>query len=57
MGTIGTYQSKKIESLVVSKGAYYLESPVLGSVAESLAGELLIMVGGDKNKFQKYKNY
>lgn len=56
MGTIGTYQSKKIESLVVSKGAYYLESPVLGSVPESLAGELLIMVGGNKNKFQKYEN-
>ena len=56
MGTIGTYQSKKIESLVASKGAYYLESPVLGSVPESLAGELLIMVGGNKNKFQKYKN-
>ena len=56
MGTIGTYHSKKIESLVVSKNAYYLESPVLGSVPESLAGELLIMVGGNKNKFQKYKN-
>lgn len=56
MGTIGTYQSKKIESLVISRGAYYLESPVLGSVQESLAGELLIMVGGNKNKLQKYKN-
>tara|TARA_B100000963_G_scaffold334620_1_gene327971 strand:- start:2 stop:592 length:591 start_codon:yes stop_codon:yes gene_type:complete len=55
MGTVGASLSKKIESLIVSKGGYYLEAPVLGSVPESLQGKLLIMVGGDKNKYEECK--
>ena len=55
MGTIGSSQSEKIESLVISRGGFYLESPVLGSVPESLAGELLIMVGGNKIKYKEYQ--
>ncbi len=55
MGTIGTSHSEKVQSLVQSRGGNYLESPVLGSVPEALAGELLIMVGGDKLIYQKIK--
>ncbi|WP_461832140.1 NAD(P)-dependent oxidoreductase [Aquifex sp.] len=36
-------------------GAYYLDAPVLGSVIPALKGELTIVVGGDKEKFEENK--
>ncbi|GAB6065631.1 NAD(P)-dependent oxidoreductase [Aquifex pyrophilus] len=36
-------------------GAYYLDAPVLGSVIPALKGELTIVVGGDREKFEENK--
>lgn len=36
-------------------GAYYLDAPVLGSVIPAQKGELTILVGGDREKFEENK--
>ncbi|HIP43628.1 MAG TPA: NAD(P)-dependent oxidoreductase [Aquifex aeolicus] len=36
-------------------GAYYLDAPVLGSVIPAMKGELTVVVGGDKEKFEENK--
>ena len=36
-------------------GAYYLDAPVLGSVIPAQKGELTVVVGGDKEKFEENK--
>ena len=55
MGTIGSEESFKLESLVKAKGGEYLEAPVLGSVKEGLSGKLLGIIGGDKTAFERNK--
>ena len=55
MGTIGSKESKRINQLVKDKNGSYLEAPVLGSVSESLNGNLLFMIGGNKKNFNKNK--
>ncbi len=42
---------KKLKEL----GAYYLDAPVLGSVIPAQRGELTIVVGGDREKFDENK--
>lgn len=37
------------------RGAFYLDAPVLGSVIPAQKGELTIVVGGDKDKFEENK--
>ena len=48
------YAQKAYEELK-KLGAYYLDAPVLGSVIPALKGELTILVGGDKEKFEENK--
>ncbi len=36
-------------------GAYYLDAPILGSVIPAQKGELTVLVGGDKEKFEENK--
>jgi len=48
------YAQKAYEELK-KLGAYYLDAPVLGSVIPALKGELTIVVGGDKEKFEENK--
>ncbi len=43
------------EKELKQKGAYYLEAPLLGSVVPAQRGELTVLVGGDKNKFEEIK--
>lgn len=38
-------------------GAYYLESPVLGSVVPASQGTLTVLVSGDQSAFEKVKPY
>ncbi len=38
------------------RGAYYLDAPVLGSVIPAQKGELTVLVGGDKEKFEENKH-
>ncbi len=54
MGTISPDESRLIGDRVVSLGGEYLEAPVLGSIPQAKAGELLVMVGSTEKQFQKW---
>ncbi len=52
MGTIAPVESLAIERAVRALGVDYVESPVLGSLAEARSGTLLAMVGGTPDQFE-----
>ena len=54
MGTIAPSESKSIRDRIVAAGGEYLEAPVLGSIPQVKAGELLVMVGSTEAQFAKY---
>lgn len=45
MGTISPSQSQELMQTITDLGGDYLESPVLGSIAEAKTGKLIVMVG------------
>jgi 3-hydroxyisobutyrate dehydrogenase len=51
MGTISPEESRALAAEFASRGASYLEAPVLGSVPEAKEGKLIVMVGGSKTQF------
>ncbi|MEL6495588.1 MAG: NAD(P)-dependent oxidoreductase [Cyanobacteria bacterium J06623_7] len=55
MGTIAPTESKSIGDRVVAAGGEYLEAPVLGSIPQVKAGELLVMVGSTEAQFSVYR--
>lgn len=57
MGTIGPGESRQLAQQLQQAGAQYVEAPVLGSVREAEAGELIVMVGGDRALFQELKPF
>ncbi|MEM7590949.1 MAG: NAD(P)-dependent oxidoreductase [Cyanobacteria bacterium P01_A01_bin.83] len=61
MATIAPKESQAIRDEVVAAGGEYFEAPVLGSIPQVKAGELIVMVGSTKAQFEKYyellKNY
>ncbi|MDJ0737630.1 MAG: NAD(P)-dependent oxidoreductase [Nostocaceae cyanobacterium] len=56
MGTITPAESKEIRDAVVAAGGEYIEAPVLGSIPEAKAGELLIMVGAQSQQYHRNLN-
>ena len=54
MGTIAPSESQAISDRVIAAGGEYLEAPVLGSIPQVKAGELLVMVGSTEAQFAKY---
>ncbi len=52
MGTISPEQSQSIADRCRLQNAYYLESPVLGSLPEARSGTLIIMAGGQQIDFE-----
>lgn len=54
MGTIAPSESKSIGDRIIAAGGEYLEAPVLGSIPQVKAGELLVMVGSTEAQFTKY---
>jgi len=52
MGTISPEQSQSIADRCRLQNAYYLESPVLGSLPEARSGTLIIMAGGQQVDFE-----
>lgn len=56
MGTIGPGQSLLLQAEVFSCGGDYLEAPVLGSVPEIQAGELIVMVGAEPEQYDQWKD-
>ncbi len=54
MGTITPTESKEIQDAVVTAGGEYIEAPVLGSIPEAKAGELILMVGAYREQYQRH---
>ena len=54
MGTISPSESIAFQDEVRGQGGDYLEAPVLGSIPEASAGNLLVMVGGSKIQFDRW---
>nr|BAL53542.1 3-hydroxyacid dehydrogenase [uncultured Gammaproteobacteria bacterium]BAL55751.1 3-hydroxyacid dehydrogenase [uncultured Gammaproteobacteria bacterium] len=53
MATIAPDQSQELANRVERAGGAYLEAPVLGSTPEARAGALIVMVGGQEDRFLK----
>ncbi|WP_088241758.1 NAD(P)-dependent oxidoreductase [Calothrix rhizosoleniae] len=54
MSTITPTESKEIQDAVVAAGGEYIEAPVLGSIPEAKAGELILMVGAYREQYQRH---
>jgi 3-hydroxyisobutyrate dehydrogenase len=55
MGTISPDESRAISAFVTTRGARYLEAPVLGSVPQAKAGALQILVGSEPALFERWR--
>lgn len=55
MGTIGPGESQLLQAEVFGSGGDYLEAPVLGSAPQIEAGELIVMVGGEPEQYDRWK--
>jgi 3-hydroxyisobutyrate dehydrogenase len=55
MGTIGAVATTRIAKTLGELGYRMLDAPVSGSKAVAAAGELNIMVGGDKQAFEEFE--
>jgi len=55
MSTVSPDISKEMASICKENGNHYLDAPVSGSIKQAETGQLVIMVGGDENIFQKVK--
>lgn len=53
MATISPDQSRAINDQVIAAGGRYLEAPVLGSIPQVKTGELIVMVGGSSQNFER----
>ena len=56
MGTISPAESIAFKDEVREQGGDYLEAPVLGSIPQASAGNLLVMVGGSKIQFDRWSD-
>lgn len=56
MSTINPVSSKNIAKKFMEKGISTLDTPVMGGPAQAEKGELVVMVGGKKEIYEKYKN-
>ena len=57
MSTVATEENKYLNEKIRLAGGRFLEAPVLGSIPQVKAGELIIMVGGDKILFEKFREF
>lgn len=55
MSTVSPATSRELAVQVTAKGAHMLDAPVSGSVETLEQGKLSIMVGGDRDTFEKIK--
>ncbi len=55
MSTIAPYESKELQVRLKELGAEYLEAPVLGSIPQVKERTLFVLVGGNKENFEKFK--
>lgn len=55
MSTINPLESKKIASRFIANGIDFLDTPVMGGPNAALTGDLVVMVGGDMEVFEKIR--
>lgn len=55
MSTINPIASKEIANEFAEKGIVMLDTPVMGGPNVAINGELVMMVGGNKESFEKYR--
>ncbi len=55
MGTIGIDENILLEKMINKKGGNYIEAPVLGSIPQIKSGNLLTLVGCEKELFDQFK--
>jgi 3-hydroxyisobutyrate dehydrogenase len=55
MSTINPIASKEIAKEFAKKGIVMLDTPVMGGPNVAINGELVMMVGGNKESFEKYR--
>lgn len=55
MGTIAPTESRTLAEKLTSFGAEYLEAPVLGSIPEAKAGNLIVMVGSTPEQCDRWR--
>lgn len=55
MGTIASNESRTIAARVATCGGEYLEAPVLGSIPQARARELIVMVGSTPAQYERWK--
>lgn len=56
MGTIGPWESEELADQVRASGGEYFEAPVLGSIAQVEAGELLVMIGATSEEYEEWQD-
>jgi 3-hydroxyisobutyrate dehydrogenase len=56
MGTIAPAQSVALHDQIKTAGGEYLEAPVLGSIPEATAGNLIVMVGSTMPQFEQWRS-
>jgi 3-hydroxyisobutyrate dehydrogenase len=56
MSTIAPPESKELQTRIEKLRGKYIEAPVLGSIPQVKAGELIILVGSTKEQFDKWQN-
>jgi len=56
MGTILPEESKSFAKIFTERFAEYFEAPVLGSVPQILNENLIVLVGANKEQFEKHKH-
>ena len=56
MGTISPLENIELNQFCTGNECEYLEAPVLGSINEVKNKNLIVLVGGEKALFKKYKN-
>lgn len=54
MSTISSAESRSVSQRLAMADCAYLEAPVLGSIPQASAGELIVMVGGPEDLFKKH---
>ena len=55
MGTILPAESQNFHEKINSGGGNYFEAPVLGSIPQVQEGKLIVMVGGNQDQYNKWK--
>ncbi|HEX2866858.1 MAG TPA: NAD(P)-dependent oxidoreductase [Ignavibacteriales bacterium] len=55
MSTISPDESRAVARKIFAAGGDYIEAPVLGSIPQATEGKLIIMVGGNKDIYDRWR--